>query len=129
MSADDATFADEWYAAWNTHDLKAIMAHYDIDIVFRSPFAARLEPSSRGEVHGTVALALYFSRAIAAFPNLTFTPLYICSGVGALTLVYRSVEGRIAAETMVRNSAGAIVDVRAHYTDSPLTPRSGGGAS
>ena len=29
--------AEEWYAAWNSHDLERILSHYSDDVVFVSP--------------------------------------------------------------------------------------------
>lgn len=34
-------FAESWYAAWNAHDLEAIMACYAPQIEHSSPFIAR----------------------------------------------------------------------------------------
>ena len=40
VTRDDAEcFAADWLAAWNAHDLDAIIEHYDEDVVFSSPFA------------------------------------------------------------------------------------------
>src|SRR5215469_1635474 len=33
-------FARQWVAAWNSHDLDAIMSHYDADVVLTSPVAS-----------------------------------------------------------------------------------------
>ena len=33
-------FASEWQAAWNSHDLSRILAHYADGVVFRSATAA-----------------------------------------------------------------------------------------
>lgn len=35
-------FADAWIAAWNHHDLAAILSHYGEDTIFVSPAAARV---------------------------------------------------------------------------------------
>ena len=39
---DAARFADEWFAAWNAHDLDANLGHYADEIEFVSPFVAVL---------------------------------------------------------------------------------------
>jgi ketosteroid isomerase-like protein len=49
---DDATareFAAAWYAAWNAHDLEAILEHYADDVEMSSPLVAALtgEPGGR----------------------------------------------------------------------------------
>jgi ketosteroid isomerase-like protein len=35
-------FGVAWLAAWNAHDLDAILARYHDDVVFSSPFAVEL---------------------------------------------------------------------------------------
>ena len=35
------TLATEWVAAWNSHDLERILAHYAHDVVFSSPLPDR----------------------------------------------------------------------------------------
>ncbi len=43
MTKNDAEkFADAWIAAWNAHDLDAILSHYDDAIELTSPVAAKL---------------------------------------------------------------------------------------
>jgi len=44
--------AQDWYAAWKAHDLEAVLSHYAEDVVFTSPFAARLDASPDGVVVG-----------------------------------------------------------------------------
>jgi ketosteroid isomerase-like protein len=43
MTEDEAwKLAHHWIAAWNAHDLAAIMSHYEETIELTSPVAARL---------------------------------------------------------------------------------------
>src|SRR5215831_4331753 len=61
MTSEQARrFAEEWVDAWNRHDLDGILAHYSEDVVFSSPFAARLIPGGDGTVRGRAALREYF---------------------------------------------------------------------
>ena len=42
MDSDGAQrFVIGWLAAWNDHDVEAVLAHFAEDVVFSSPFAAR----------------------------------------------------------------------------------------
>ena len=56
--------ADHWVAAWNAHDLDAIMSHYDEAIELTSPVAAGLLGVPNGKVAGKPALRAYFQRGL-----------------------------------------------------------------
>ncbi|MFT3694024.1 MAG: nuclear transport factor 2 family protein [Kofleriaceae bacterium] len=106
---------DDWYAAWNAHDLERVLSHYAEDIRFYSPFATALVPGSNGLVRGKAALRSYFTTALAKYPDLVFVPLTTFTGAGSVTLHYRSVAGKTAAEMFVVDDAGLVSEVRAHY--------------
>jgi ketosteroid isomerase-like protein len=114
---DAARFADEWFAAWNDHDLEAILGHYADDVEFVSPFVAILNDDPTGVVRGTDGLRAYFARAFERFPDLRFEPLDVLVGVDSVTLSYISVGGRRAAEVMTLGPDGRVVRVLAHYRD------------
>ena len=42
MIADPRAFAADWLAAWNAHDVEAVLRHFHDEASFTSPFAARL---------------------------------------------------------------------------------------
>ncbi|HEY7067818.1 MAG TPA: nuclear transport factor 2 family protein [Chloroflexota bacterium] len=108
--------AVEWIAAWNAHDLDVILAHYADDVVFTSPFVGRLMGAGQDTVHGKAALREYFARGLAAYPDLAFELRTVLVGVDSVTLYYRSVGGRLAAEVMQLDAAGRVARVLAHYT-------------
>ena len=112
------TFAAEWVAAWNRHDLDAILAHYADDVVFTSPFAVRL--TGDGTVRGKDALRAYFAAALTKFPDLHFRLRHALAGVNSLVLLYDSVEGLLAAEAFEFDSGGKVTRVNCHYT--PAAP-------
>ena len=114
---DAARFADEWFAAWNAHDLDAILGHYADEIEFVSPFVAVLNDDPAGVVRGKEELRAYFARAFERFPDLRFEPLDVLLGVNSVTLSYVSVGNRHAAEVMTLGPDGRIVHVLAHYRD------------
>jgi ketosteroid isomerase-like protein len=43
-------FAETWYAAWNSHDLAAILDHYADDVKMASPLVSRLAGLTRSRV-------------------------------------------------------------------------------
>lgn len=113
--ADAELFAHEWVDAWNSHDLEAIMAHYDESVESISPFAAKSLGDPSGKVKGKANLKAYFAQALAAFPTLKFEIFHILKGVSSLVIYYRSVKGMLAAEVFILNKRGKVVKVLAHY--------------
>jgi hypothetical protein len=108
--------AAEWIAAWNAHDLDAILAHYAEEVTFASPFVAALTGDERGVIHGRAALRDYFRRGLETYPDLRFDLHAALPGVSSVALYYASVGGRTAIETMELDAVGAVVRVAAHYS-------------
>jgi ketosteroid isomerase-like protein len=53
-------FAEQWYAAWNAHDLTAILDHYADDVEMVSPLVSALTGSHGNTIAGKDALRAYF---------------------------------------------------------------------
>ena len=48
MTNEEAqAFADEWIAAWNSHDLDRVLSHYAPEVVLLSPIAQKLVGTGR----------------------------------------------------------------------------------
>jgi len=109
------TLAAEWIDAWNRHDLDAILVHYAEAVEFTSPFVVRLLDDLTGTVRGKAALREYFARGLGAYPDLRFELLQVLVGVNSVTVYYRSVGNRLAAEVMELDAQGQVVRVLAHY--------------
>ncbi|MBS0170876.1 MAG: nuclear transport factor 2 family protein [Nitrospira sp.] len=108
--------ADDWIAAWNRHDLQAILSHYAPDIEFTSPFVSALSADASGTIRGLDRVRTYFRQGLTAYPDLRFELVRVLVGVGSLVLYYRSsVQGLLAAEMMIVNGEGLIQTVRVHY--------------
>jgi hypothetical protein len=108
-------FADEWIEAWNSHDLNRIVTHYSDDIIFSSPFVASVGGVSTGSLCGREALGVYFKAALSKFPSLRFELRTVFHGTDALTIIYKSVNDLLAAETMVLSDDFHIKRVWAQY--------------
>ena len=120
------TFAREWVAAWNSHDLDAIMSHYAPEVILTSPVAARLLGDSSGTVAGKEALLDYFRRGLQAYPDLAFTLLEVMRGVSSIVLHYVNQNNTKCGEFMEVTPDGKVVRVVAHYGDvaaEPANPR------
>lgn len=107
--------AEEWYEAWNDHDLERILSHYSDDVVFVSPFAVEIAGRADGRLEGKQALRAYFGAALERFPDLKFEPIALMVGIDSLVLHYRSVQDLLAAELMRVDSDGLVTEVIAHY--------------
>jgi hypothetical protein len=107
-------FADEWIAAWNAHDLTAILRHYAAEVVLTSPVAARV--TGDPTVTGREALARYFARGLDLFPDLRFTLLDIFTGHSSLVLVYINQNSTRTAEWMQFDDTGKVIRVAAQYS-------------
>jgi ketosteroid isomerase-like protein len=119
MSEETAqTFAQDWYEAWNAHDLEAILEHYAEDVVFASPFVQQLVGEPNGEMRGKHELRHYFARALTNYPELCFEPIGLVVGVRSVVLTYKSVKGLVAGEYMRFDDEGKVCAVACHYTAS-----------
>lgn len=109
-------FAHQWVAAWNSHDLDAIMSHYDTAITLISPAAARILNDPSGTVEGNAALRNYFKRGLELYPNLHFELLDVMFGLSSIVLCYKNQNGTKTAEFMELGKQGKIIRVVANYS-------------
>jgi hypothetical protein len=108
-------FVDEWLNAWNAHDAERITSHYHDDVEYHSPFVARLA-GDRDHLRGKADVREYVTSALARFPDLELGPVIsVAPGAGSVAVVYRSVEGLLAIETLVLDDAGLVVRAHCHY--------------
>ena len=107
-------FADDWIAAWNSHDLERILAHYAEDVVFESPYAEKITGSPR--VVGKAALGAYWSRGLSINTDLTFTLRGVYGGPSGVAIRYHSSRtGHEAVEVLQFNEAGLATWAAAYY--------------
>jgi hypothetical protein len=100
VKIDPQSFANEWLAAWNSHDLVRILGHFTDDIVFRSPHAVELAGEPSGEVRGKDALRAYWSTGLSRRPDLRFTLDGVRASIDAIVILYRDELGRSCAEVL-----------------------------
>ena len=122
-SAEADALARHWIEAWNDHDLERIIAHYADDVVFSSPFVQTIGASPAGAIVGRAALRAYFTAALARYPTLRFRLRAVFRGINSVTLLYESVNGLLAAETMIVNQSHRIGCVLAQYALEERPPR------
>ncbi|MEZ5710383.1 MAG: nuclear transport factor 2 family protein [Blastomonas sp.] len=106
-------FAQQWVAAWNAHDLDAILSHYAEDIVFLSPIAAMTV--GNGRIEGKQALRSYWTRGLAARPDLHFRLEQILTGHDCLALLYRNQRDQQVSESFEFDGSGQVIRSLACY--------------
>jgi len=114
-TAEANEFAQHWIDAWNAHGLTLIISHYSSDVIFSSPLIRKVQGKADGILHGRDALLDYFTKAPNNYPSLHFQLHSVLCGIETVTLLYDSVNGLLAAETMRVNNAGQITQVWAQY--------------
>lgn len=112
-------FARRWVAAWNSHNLAAILPEYAEDVQFASPLVESLFGVAGGVLRGREALRAYFAAGLTRFSDLHFELTGVYEGVGGVALRYRGVGGREVIEVMCLNEAGEIAEARVYYEPSP----------
>lgn len=110
------SLADHWVAAWNDHDLDAIMSHYDDAVELTSPVAAQLLGLPGGKVIGKADLRAYFQRGLEAFPELHFKLENVLAGINSVVLYYTNQRGTRTAEFMEFSATGKVLRVTANYS-------------
>ncbi len=105
------SFAKDWEAGWNSHDLDRILAHYHEDIVFRSRKAIPI--TGGGLIHGKAALRDYWIAALHRQPNLHFRVQDVFSGFEMVVISYRNHHDVLAAETLHFDQNGMVTHASA----------------
>jgi hypothetical protein len=93
-------FAEEWQAAWNSHDVERVLAHYTDDVVFQSPYVVHRLREPSGEVRGKAALRAYFGSGLQGQPNLHFAVEDVRLSVDTLVINYRNERGDAISEVL-----------------------------
>ena len=117
LTPDEAwSFANHWISAWNSHDLDAILSHYDDSVELTSPVAARLLSLPDGKITGKESLHAYFRRGLEAYPNLRFQLHDVLAGLNSVVLYYANQSGSRTAEFIEFSAVGKVIHVVANYS-------------
>jgi ketosteroid isomerase-like protein len=114
-SEQGSHLADEWIAAWNSHDLDAIMALYAPEVVFQTPTIIDTLGIPDGRVQGKEALREHFARGLDRLADLRFDLEGIYVGVRSLAITYRWRDGTPVCELHEYDPDGLIEGVQALY--------------
>jgi hypothetical protein len=94
-------FSRRWVAAWNAHDVEALLAHFSDDVVFTSPVAAQLLAVSDGVIRGKQALRAYWTEGLRRIPDLRFEVVGVYAGVSSIVINYRNQKGGLVNEVLL----------------------------
>ena len=117
--ADAWQIAESWIAAWNAHDLDAILNHYTDDIVVTSPLVVRRLGRPDGTIRGKAALREYFAIGLRNAPTLHFSLQHVLAGVDGLTILYRRESGALAADVVTLGENSKVRRARSYYHGLP----------
>lgn len=93
-------FAERWEAAWNSHEVDRILAHYTDDVVFQSPYVVHRFQEPSGEVHGKDQLRAYWGSGLAQQTDLHFSVIDVRVSVDTLVINYRNQHGHDVSEVL-----------------------------
>ena len=108
-------FAAEWVAAWNRHDVDAVLAHYTDDFTMTTPMIQKLLGSPTGTLQGKQAVGDYWRTALVKIPDLQFSIIETTCGVHPVRFSSTAVFGRRALETFFFNAEGKVCKALATY--------------
>lgn len=109
------SLAKDWVAAWNAHDLEAILSHYEDAVELTSPVAAQLLGKPDGKVLGKANLSAYFQRGLDAYPELQFRLEDVLWGLNSMVLYYTNQKGTRTAEFMELSAVRKVTRIVANY--------------
>jgi hypothetical protein len=112
---DIRSHADAWLAAWNGHDLDAIMACYSDDVDFVVSTAVTRWGREDGRLRGKAELRRHFELGLELAPNLVFTEEMILTNPVGYALLYKRENGNRVLDVVELDSSGQAANVKAFY--------------
>ena len=79
-----------------------------------SPVIVQAMDEPSGQLAGKEAIAVYWAKALARYPELHFELLHVLVGAGSVTIIYRGVRG-LSAEVFHFAESGKVIAAYAHY--------------
>ncbi|SDL67305.1 nuclear transport factor 2 family protein [Nonomuraea jiangxiensis] len=112
---DPRAHADAWLAAWNAHDLDAVMACYAEDVDFVAPTVERRWGRADGRLRGRPELRRHFQLGLELAPGLAFTEEALLTSPGGYALLYRRENANRVLDVVELDEHGRAARVRAYY--------------
>jgi hypothetical protein len=109
--------AAEWVAAWNAHDLDAIIALYAPWISFQTPTIIDTLGIPDGQLRGRERLREHFARGLERLPDLRFELRSVYVGVRSIAITYLWRDGTPVCELHEYEADNLIGRVQALYRE------------
>lgn len=117
MTLEEAKrFAELWVAAWNSHDINAVLTHYSDDFEMTTPMIQRVMGIESGTLKGKKAVGDYWRSALKKIPDLKFSIIEVTCRVDSVSIYYNTVLGKRAIETFFFNDKGLVYKALANYS-------------
>jgi ketosteroid isomerase-like protein len=111
--------AENWFEAFNKHDLESLLSLYDENAKHFSPKLLAKHPETLGLIKGKPELRKWWRESFDSLPTLKYFPeLIICEGENVFMKYKRKVEGQndlIVGETL-RIVNEVIVESRVYHS-------------
>ena len=92
-------FAMDWIDAWNEHDVDRLLRHFSGDFEAWAPAIALVNCDSAGILRSKAAVMASWGHARQLIRDVRFELISTLVGETSVTLYYKGVRGRLAAET------------------------------
>jgi len=116
MNLEEAKqFAEHWVAAWNDHDIDAVLAHYTDDFEMTTPMIQRILGIESGTLRGKKVVGDYWRAALKKIPDLKFSIIEVTCGPASVSIYYNAITGKKAIETFFFGEKGKVYKALATY--------------
>jgi ketosteroid isomerase-like protein len=89
----------DWIEAWNRNEPDRLLSHFSDDFEVWAPAIFEVTGDCRGALRGKAALSDYWARARHVTPEARFELVSTLVTTSRVTLYYKGVGGRLAAES------------------------------
>ena len=110
--------AEQWFDAFNEHNLEKLLALYDDKAQHYSPKLKARHPESNGIITGKDALRAWWKDSFYRLPSLKYTPLRVIADDSILFMEYtRFVEGEaiFSVGEVLEVKNGLIISSRVYH--------------
>ena len=118
---DVGPFSQMWVDAWNHHDVEGVLQHFHDDVLFTSPIAAKVVPSTGGVIRSKHALRAYWQQALQRIPDLRFEVETVHAGIDVLVIRYRNQRG-VSVNEVLRFREGKVCEGHGTYPSDAHNP-------
>jgi ketosteroid isomerase-like protein len=106
---------NDWFEAWNSHDLDRIMQHYADNVEFTAQTVVTRWGKADGKLKGKAELRAHFSTGLALAPDIRFTLEEVLSAPNGYAVLYRRDNGNRVLDAVELDASGLAVKVTAYY--------------